>query len=408
MKPGPSALGGGTGRRRIEVLVVDDSAVMRELMTQVLSREPDLGVTVAADPLIAFDKLQRLRPDVIVLDLELPRMDGLTFLRRLMRDSPLPVVVCSGTAPRGTWRALQALALGAVEVLGKPRLDPTTFATQATGLIDAVRAAAQARPRPRARDAAPRSPAPPPVAPPSPAAPPPALAAAPPVTPPPALATPLSLPRASEPSALDGDVLIALGASTGGAEALREVLTVMPEDAPPIVIVQHMPAPFTVGFALALSRSCRIEVREARAGDIPRRGLALVAPGSLHLRVRGKGGVYRVEIHDGPPVNRHRPSVDVLFESVARAAGVRAVGALLTGMGADGADGLLQMRQAGAVTVAQDEASCVVYGMPREAVLRGAAQHVVPLSQMGNTLLNAARRIALQRPPPPPPTPTSP
>ncbi|MBU8895196.1 chemotaxis response regulator protein-glutamate methylesterase [Corallococcus sp. H22C18031201] len=378
---------------------------MRELMTQMLSREPDLGVTVAADPLIAFDKLQRHRPDVIVLDLELPRMDGLTFLRRLMRDSPLPVVVCSGTAPRGTWRALQALALGAVEVLGKPRLDPATFATQAAGLLDAVRAAAQARPRPRAREVTARLPAPPPVAPPAPSAPPPPIATAPPAS---TVVAALAPPRASEPSSAEGEVLIALGASTGGAEALREVLTVMPEDAPPIVIVQHMPAPFTVGFALALARSCRIEVREARAGDIPRRGLALVAPGSLHLRVRGKGGIYRVEIHDGPPVNRHRPSVDVLFGSVARAAGARAVGALLTGMGADGADGLLQMRQAGAVTVAQDEASCVVYGMPREAVLRGAAQHVVPLSQMGTTLLNAARRLALQRPLPSPHTPSSP
>ena len=344
-------------RAPLQVLVVDDSAVVRQAMLAILTREPGLVVSVAADPLIAQEKMRRMRPDVIVLDLEMPRMDGFTFLRLLMAQDPIPVVVCASLAERGTEAALRATEEGAVAVVAKPHSDIRGFIRDSADmLVDAIRGAAQARVRPRG------------LAPPAPRAEP--------------LPRPLAVHRRRED-------IVALGASTGGTEALREVLEAMPEDAPGIVIVQHMPPVFTRTFAERLHRLCRIDVVEAQDGDRVRPGRALVAPGDRHMSVQRSGAEYVVELSDGPLVSRHRPSVDVLFSSVARAAGARGVGALLTGMGSDGARGLLAMRQAGARTMAQDEASCVVFGMPREAIALGAAQEVVSLERLGSAILRA-------------------
>jgi two-component system chemotaxis response regulator CheB len=331
--------------RTLSVLVVDDSAVVRQAATAILSQDPGIVVTVAADPYIALDKMGRSRPDVILLDLEMPRMDGLTFLRKIMADDPIPVVVCSGLAARGTETALRALEEGAVEVIAKPQLGVRDFLHEsAEALIDTLRAAAEARVRRRA-----------------------------PVTAP-------VLPRRAAVAHPPADIVVAMGASTGGTEALRVVLEALPETAPGILIVQHMPERFTAAFAERLNRSCRVEVKEAAAGDRVLRGRALIAPGNRHLMLRRQGPDYTVDVSDGPAVNRHRPSVDVLFRSVAQAAGCHAVGVLLTGMGDDGAAGLLEMRNAGAHTIAQDERSCVVFGMPKEAIARGAAAAIVPLS----------------------------
>jgi two-component system chemotaxis response regulator CheB len=349
----------------LRVLVVDDSAVVRQGLLQLLTRAGGFSVEVASDPLIAQAKLERARPDVIVLDLEMPRMDGLTFLRKLMRESPLPVVVCSGLVGAGSEAALQALDEGAVEVIAKPRLGVGDFLREsAVQLVDAVRGAALARWA--------RSPA--------------------------RARQPLAAPRPSgvprPPGALltvTTDQVVAVGASTGGTDALRRILEAMPPDCPGLAIVQHMPEVFTSAFARHLQQRCRIEVKEAVDGDSLREGRALIAPGNRHLRVVRSGGHYRVEVVSGPLVCRHRPSVDVLFHSTARAAGRNAVGVILTGMGDDGADGLLAMKRAGAATLAQDEASCVVFGMPREAIARGAVDEVLPLEHIPAALLRRAR-----------------
>jgi two-component system chemotaxis response regulator CheB len=348
-----------TARPRLHVLVVDDSAVVRMAMGEILAREPDVSLAVASDPIIALERMRRVRPDVILLDLELPRMGGLEFLRRVMADDPIPVVVCSALAQRGADAALRATEEGAVAVVAKPRLDVAGFlADSATMLVDALRGAAEARVR--RRGLAPARPA---LAPSRPAAP-----------------TPVPT----------GDTVVAIGASTGGTEALRVVLEALPADAPPVLIVQHMPEVFTRSFAERLNRSCRVEVREAQDRDRLRPGCALIAPGDRHLRLRRAGGRYEVDVADGPLVSRHRPSVDVLFHSVAEAAGAAAVGAIMTGMGRDGAAGLLAMRRAGAATLAQDEASCVVFGMPREAIELGAAGEVVPLERLASSILRLA------------------
>jgi two-component system, chemotaxis family, protein-glutamate methylesterase/glutaminase len=354
----------GARTGRLGVLVVDDSAVVRQVMTALLSQEPDMAVAAAADPLIAMGKMRTSRPDVILLDLEMPRMDGLTFLRRIMRDDPLPVVVLSTLATRGAEAAVRALDEGAVAVVAKPRLAVGSFLHEsAVLLIDAVRAAAQARLRPRTPPALPASPR---------------------------WSADVVLPAGPSPrSAPGGDTVVAVGASTGGTEALRALLEPLPPDAPPLVIVQHMPEVFTRAFAERLDRVCRIEVKEAEAGDRVLRGRALVAPGNRHLIVRREGAHYVADLSDGPLVSRHRPSVDVLFRSVAQAAGANAVGVILTGMGDDGTAGLLEMKDAGAATLAQDEASCVVFGMPKEAILRGAVDQVLPLSRMPWALLQA-------------------
>ncbi|MCP4663267.1 MAG: chemotaxis response regulator protein-glutamate methylesterase [bacterium] len=352
--------------RPIHVLVVDDSAVVRQAMSALLENAQDMSVTVAADPLIAMRKMERQRPDVILLDLEMPRMDGLTFLRKIMASDPIPVVVCSSYAARGTRNALRALEEGAVEVLAKPKLGVREFLHEsATEMFDTIRAAAQAHLRPRALALLPRSE-------------------------PRLTADAVLPPRTGAPRRISEEVVVAIGASTGGPEALRQLLEVLPGDAPAIVIVQHMPEPFTATFADRLHHRCRIQVREAAEGDRVVKGQALIAPGNRHMMVVDHGSGYRIELAEGPPVCRHRPSVDVLFRSVAQVAGCRAVGVIMTGMGADGATGLLEMKQAGAATIAQDEASCIVFGMPREAIARGAADTVVPLPDMPAAILNKA------------------
>jgi two-component system chemotaxis response regulator CheB len=345
----------------LHVLVVDDSAVVRQALGEILSHEPGVSVAVASDPIIALEKMRKARPDVILLDLELPRMDGLAFLQHLMATDPIPVVICSGLAQRGTDAALRAAEEGAVAVVAKPQLDVRGFLLdQATMLTDTLRGAAQARPRRRGLVA--RIPARP-------------------------AATPSPRPTLIRTT----DKVVAIGASTGGTEALRLVLEALPPDAPGIAIVQHMPEVFTRAFADRLSKTCRVEVKEARSGDRLGEGRVLVAPGNQHLRVRRTGGHYEAIVTDGPLVSRHRPSVNVLFRSVAEAAGPNAVGVILTGMGEDGADGLLEMRRAGAATLAQDEASCVVFGMPKEAIDRGAVQDVLPLDRIPAAIVWRAR-----------------
>lgn len=347
----------------LHVLVVDDSAVVREVMTAVLSQEPGFSVAVAADPFIAMNKMKQRRPDVIILDLEMPRMDGLTFLQKIVREDPIPVVICSALTGQDTSIGLQALDEGAVEVVTKPRLGVKEFLYEsAVTLIDAVRAAD------RSRQKIPRTAIP---------APSPRLSA-----------DAVLAHKPSENLALTTDKLIAIGASTGGTEALRAVLEAMPEDAPGLVIVQHMPEGFTTAFAQRLNQSCRLDVKEAATGDRIVSGRALIAPGNRHTLVRRSGAVYMIEVVDGPLVSRHRPSVDVLFRSVAQAAGRNAIGVIMTGMGSDGADGLLEMKQAGAFTVAQDEASSVVFGMPKEAIERGAVDRVAGLGQISHCILH--------------------
>jgi two-component system chemotaxis response regulator CheB len=356
----------------IDVLVVDDSAVVRQLMSSLLGPHVGVRLTSASDPVVAMAKMRRHRPHVIVLDLEMPRMDGITFLKQIMATDPLPVIVCSGFAQPGTSLAMRALAAGAVDIVPKPRLF-ASGSVEDNGLLDVVRAAAQARVGAHSLVrsttlpgfALPRPPKP-------------------------------ATPEPARPRSVTGvhrvatDPIIAIGASTGGTEALKEILRAMPYDAPGIVIVQHMPVGFTAAFAEHLADICKMEVSEAVNGDRLIRGRALVARGDRHLRVRRKGFELVVELDDGPPVLRHRPSVDVLFRSVAETMGANAVGAILTGMGADGADGLLAMKRAGAATIAQDEQSCVVFGMPKEAIDRGAVDVVLPLSKIAAGILQRA------------------
>lgn len=338
-------------QEKLHVLVVDDSALVRQVMQGILQTDRRIIVTVAADPLIARAKMQKERPDVIITDLEMPRMDGLTFLRKIMAESPVPVVICSGLATKGTELALRALEEGAVEVISKPKLGVREFLHEsAVLLLDAVWSAAEARIVPRQTFAVSKR-----------------LTAD----------AVLPLPRKSTESPCPG--LIALGASTGGTEALRIFLSAMPPNCPPIVVVQHMPENFTRAFADRLNRECVIQVKEANDGIKLQNGLAIVAPGNFHAVVNRSGPSLVVNIIDGPLVSRHRPSVDVLFRSVAVSAGRKAVGVIMTGMGDDGAQGLLEMKQSGAATIAQDKASCVVFGMPREAIARGATDLVLPL-----------------------------
>jgi two-component system, chemotaxis family, protein-glutamate methylesterase/glutaminase len=361
----PQSAKANARREKLHVLVVDDSATVRQVMQAILQTDRRITVSVAADPLIASVKMQKDRPDVVITDLEMPRMDGLTFLRKIMTESPIPVVVCSGLAAKGTDLALRALDEGAVEIITKPKLGVRNFLHEsAVLLLDAVWSAAEARIVPRAQVATPR------------------------------LGADAVLPRrtVSRDKARNWDPshgLIAVGASTGGTEALRVFLTAMPPDCPPIVIVQHMPENFTRAFANRLNQDCAIDVSEAR-DDLPlRRGLALIAPGNYHCVVNSNATNLVVNIMDGPLVSRHRPSVDVLFRSVAASAGRNAVGVIMTGMGDDGAQGLLEMHETGAITIAQDESSCVVFGMPREAIARGAADFVLPIDQIARRALHS-------------------
>ena len=334
---------------KLKVLIVDDSAIVRKIFTEVLSREPDLEVVgTAPDPYVARDRILETSPDVITLDLEMPRMDGLTFLKKIMHYHPLPVIIVSSLTPRGGAIALQALELGAVEVLAKPG---SAFSVGDLGmeLAEKIRAAARVRFDVRKIQN---------------------TAASPPA------------PVRLAPLAQTTDKIIAIGASTGGTEAIREVLMPLPQNTPGIVIVQHMPPKFTTAFAERLNQQCAMEVKEAQDGDTVVTGRALIAPGNYHMLLRRSGARYYVQVKTGPPVHHQRPSVDVLFNSAAQSAGANVVGIILTGMGADGAEGLLAMKERGAYTIAQDEASCVVFGMPREAIRRGATQKVLPLARI--------------------------
>jgi two-component system, chemotaxis family, protein-glutamate methylesterase/glutaminase len=363
----------GTGTMgKIHVLVIDDSAVVRQMLQAILHRDGAVSVSVAPNPVIARGKMAQVRPHVIVLDLEMPEMDGLTFLEQQMAADPIPVVVCSGLAARGTEAALRAMDAGAVAIVEKPRLGVKGFLSDSAAMLrDTVLAAAGARLRPRGLPVRLGQ----------------SRAAA-------------SRPRLDRPTLrTTTEKVVALGASTGGTEALRTILEALPPTVPGLLVVQHMPEAFTRAFAERLDRTCRIEVKEAADGDRVLEGRALIAPGNRHLLLRRSGGHYVVELSDGPLVSRHRPSVDVLFHSVAAAAGSNAVGAILTGMGDDGALGLLEMKGAGAVTLAQDEESCVVFGMPKEAIAHGAVDEVVPLEEVAPTILRYAEGLAAGRRP---------
>lgn len=342
------------------VLVVDDSAVVRQAFSSLVGRQ--FSVDTAADPLIAEQKMRKRRPSVIVLDLQMPRMDGLTFLRRIMRTDPLPVVICSSAAARGSEVAMRALEEGAVDVILKPQAGVREFlADSAVLLADTIRAASQAKVR---------------------GAPAPRLAL-----------PPVSLPTLTAASTPQ---IVAVGASTGGTEALRVIIESLPPDAPGMVVVQHMPEGFTAAFAKRLAADSRVEVKEAEYGDAVEPGRVLIAPGNRHVFVRRRAKGHYVAVTGGPLVSRHRPSVDVLFRSVAETAGSGAVGILLTGMGDDGAAGLGEMRAAGAHTIAQDESTSIVFGMPKEAIARGAAAEVLPLPSIAAALADH-RRLGLRK-----------
>jgi len=342
---------------KIRVLIVDDSAIVRKILSDALAGEADLEVVgTAPDPYVARDKILALKPDVLTLDIEMPRMDGLTFLKKLMHFHPLPTVVISSLAQTSCRAAVEALELGAVEVLAKPG-GPYSVGELRHSLAQKLRAAASSR-----------------------------VGRQPPKEP--------TAAHVPVQSALPSGTIIAIGASTGGTEAIAAVLTKLPATCPAIVIAQHIPPDFSRAFANRLNDICAIDVKEAVDGDALRPGLALVAPGDFHMLLRKSGGQYSVKVKTGPRVCYQRPSVDVLFLSVAETAGRDAVGVLLTGMGSDGAQGLLQMARSGARTIAQDEATCVVFGMPREAIVLGAAKQVLPLAAISGAILSARSRLS--------------
>jgi two-component system, chemotaxis family, protein-glutamate methylesterase/glutaminase len=351
--------------QKIRVLCVDDSALIRSLMTEIINSQPDMTVVATApDPLVARELIKQHNPDVLTLDVEMPRMDGLDFLEKLMRLRPMPVVMVSSLTERGSEITLRALELGAVDFVTKPKVGIRDgMLDYAEKLADKVRAAARAR----VRQAAPAQHA--------------AAGAAGGAAAPAAHAPMFNNPLVST------EKLIIIGASTGGTEAIREVLVPLPPDAPAVLIAQHMPPGFTKSFAQRLNGLCRISVKEAEHGERVLPGHAYIAPGHAHLLLARSGANYIAHLSDDPPVNRHRPSVDVLFRSAAQHAGKNAVGVILTGMGKDGAAGLLDMRNSGAYTLAQDEASCVVFGMPREAIAMGGADEVAPLSEMSRRVM---------------------
>jgi two-component system chemotaxis response regulator CheB len=340
----------------IRVLVVDDSAVMRAFLGRVVTSQPDMELLGASpDPLLAIDRIRRTPPDVITLDVEMPRMNGLDFLRNLMMVRPLPVIMISSLTREGAETTMKALELGAVDFIPKPA-SYDQLEHNAQEIADKIRAAAGARVSRRR-----------------------------PVLAPPAQKSRPAPLLHSAPSALHR--VIGIGASTGGVEALRDVLTHLPSSMPPIVIAQHMPPGFTETFARRLDTLCRIHVKQAEDGEAVHGGVAYIAPGGRHLLLMRRAGGYYLRVTEDPPVNRHRPSVDTLFRSIAKAAGSQAIGVMLTGMGGDGADAMLEMRRAGAYNIAQDEASCVVFGMPREAIAIGATHEVAPLTALPGLVL---------------------
>ena len=349
--------------QKIKVMVVDDSALVRKLMTELLNSDREIEVIAqAADPIFALEKLKTMKPDVITLDIEMPRMDGVTFLTKLMAENPIPVVICSSLADKGAATTLEALKHGAVDIITKPRVGVKGFLQESSvEIIDAVKAAAKSRVRKKARPLEVTA----------------------------KNSADVILPASSKSMSETTEKIIAIGASTGGTQALRELLSRMPAVSPGILIVQHMPEKFTTAFAGHLNDLSEMDVSEAKKGDRLIPGKVLLAPGGYHMLLKRSGAYYHVDIIDGPLVSRHRPSVDVLFRSVARFAGRNAVGCLMTGMGDDGAQGLLEMKNAGARTFAQDEASSVVFGMPQEAWKKGAAEALVSLNDIPQTLLNA-------------------
>ena len=344
---------------RIKVMVVDDSAVVREVVSGVLGTDPGIQViATAADPLLAMVRMKTQWPDVIVLDIEMPRMDGITFLKKIMHEHPTPVIICSTLAESGTKTSIEALAAGAVAIITKPKLGLKQFLNDSSNdLIQTVKAAAAANVKKlmvvgkQNADVI------------------------------------LSPASGHGAMTLTTERVVALGTSTGGTQALEVVLRVLPRVCPGIVIVQHMPEKFTAEFAKRLDGLCQISVKEARHNDRVVQGQALIAPGGKHMVMRRNGAQYFVDVVDGPLVNRHRPSVDVLFRSVAKSAGANALGVIMTGMGDDGAAGLAEMHKAGAHTLAQDEESCVVFGMPKEAIKRGGVQRIVPLNSIGREIM---------------------
>jgi two-component system chemotaxis response regulator CheB len=351
------------GGGRINVIVIDDSAVVRQAITAALSRDRSINVIAAvADPIFAMQRMRMQWPDVVVLDVEMPRMDGLTFLGKIMAERPTPVVICSTLTTAGAETTIQALSAGAFAIVTKPKIGMKEFLLDASSnLVEVVRAAARANtanlnPAPQ-RDAVAATPA---------------------------------------PDGLDAlrettQRVVAIGTSTGGTQALETILSALPRVSPGIVVVQHMPEKFTTAFAARLDKVCQIEVREAEDGDRVLAGRALIAPGGRHMTLKRSGAQYHVEVSDGPLVNRHRPSVDALFLSVAKHAGRNALGVIMTGMGDDGARGLFEMHEAGARTVAQDEATCVVFGMPKEAIKLGGVDKVVPLQAITREISAQAR-----------------
>jgi two-component system chemotaxis response regulator CheB len=351
--------------RKIRVLVVDDSAVVRKILSETLASETDIEVVgTAPDPIVALEKINRLKPDVLTLDIEMPRMDGLTFLKQIMQTQPMPVILISSRAQSSVEIAMEALRYGAVDVLAKPS-GPYSVGELRTTLSSRIRAAARAKLR---KTAEPR---------------------------PVVHEKPVS-------TSVDTTRLIAIGASTGGTEAIFQVLSHLPADVPPILITQHIPPMFSKSFAQRLDKQCAMEVREAVDGDLPRPGLALVAPGGFHMLLERAAGSYRIKIKDGPLVCYQRPSVDVLFTSVAMTAGAKAVGAMLTGMGNDGAQGMKRMKEKGCYNIAQDEATCVVFGMPREAIRAGAVDQTLPLDRIAQALLTACAKTPSTSSPHPP------
>lgn len=349
--------------KKIRVLIVDDSAIVRNILSRELNKHANIEVIgVAPDPYIARDKIIRDKPDVITLDVEMPRMDGITFLEKLMKSYPLPVIILSTLTPAGCDTAVRAMELGAIDVLHKPELDLSYKLNEMiTLLVDRITAAAAAKSK---------------------------------------IQTRLTAPKVANKSYVKStsmikttDKVVAIGASTGGTEAIREILPLLPPNFPGIVIAQHMPANFTKSFANSLNRISAIEVKEAQDNDTIRPGLALLAPGNFHMIARRSGARYYVQVKDGPLVHHQRPAVDILFESVAKYIGVNAVGVILTGMGKDGAAGLLKMKEAGAPTIGQDEKSCVVYGMPKVAAEMGGVEKVLPLKDIPGAMMRLVSSI---------------
>jgi len=353
---------------KIRVLIVDDSAVVRQTLGEVLSSDPEIEVIgTASDPFVAAERIREQVPDVITMDIEMPRMDGLTFLRRIMTQHPIPVVICSSLAADGTDTALRALEFGAVDIITKPRVGCKVFLEESRQILcDSVKAAARARVRRAAAQST--------VA--------------------PKLTADAVLAKPTQVLTVTTEKVIVIGASTGGTEALRELLEALPADSPGIAIVQHMPENFTRAFAARLDGWCRSGVKEAEDNDTLFPGRALIAPGNHHMLLKRSGARYHVEIKEGPLVCRHRPSVDVLFRSAARYAGKNALGIIMTGMGDDGARGLLEMKEAGAETIAQDERTCVVFGMPQVAIKMGAVDRILPLQSLASSVVSFGRKDA--------------